>query len=408
MKLRLPFTLLALSLMASLLAPIKLAAQTHNPRQPHYAVIDLGPTVDTPFSQATALSNNGLITGLASNPDFTQHAIVWYRGQKMELSSPGLGGPNSGAFGVNQWGQIDGQAESSDPDPNNENFCAYGTGLQCHPFLWQNGTMTALRLLGGNNGTVGNINDRGEVAGIAETGIRDPNCSPQAALNGTGPQILDFEAVVWEPGREQIRKLSPLRGDTVGIALGINNQGQVVGASGKCGNTVLPPFAAAPHAVLWEKDGSVHDLGNLGGTTNPELLAVGNSAESINNRGQIVGLSALPGSQSIHAFLWTHEHGMQDLGTLPGDVYSAALGINDRGDVVGASIDGNPASGNPRAFLRVNGVMTDLNTLVPADSPLYLLTAFAINNDGKIVGFGVTNTGNIHAFLAAPCRSKLP
>jgi probable HAF family extracellular repeat protein len=157
--------------------------------------------------------------------------------------------------------------------------------------------------------------------------------------------------------------------------------------------------------VLWDRDGSVHDLGNLGGTVNINLLAVGNVGESINNRGQVVGVSALPGNQSIHAFLWTSETCMQDLGTLPGDVYSAGLGINDRGDIVGASIDGNPATGNPRAFLRLDGVMTDLNTLVPSNSTLYLLTAFGINEAGEIVGFGVNSVGNVHAFLAIPSRS---
>lgn len=404
MKSRLLLTFLGLSLMAALVTPMQLAAQTNNPTHPHYVVVDLGPRQDTPFSQATSMANNGLIAGLTVTPDFTQHAVLWYRGQVTDLGTPGLGGPNSGAFGVNEKGQVDGQAESSTADPNNENFCGYGTGLKCRPFLWEGGVMTALRLLGGNNGTVGNINNLGEVVGIAETGIRDSECPTEVSVNGTGPLVLDFEAVVWGP-RGQVRKLSPLSGDSVGMALGINNKGQVVGSSGSCANTVLPPFAAAPHAVLWDRDGSVHDLGNLGGTVNIGLLAVGNVGESINNRGQVVGLSALSGNQSIHAFLWTSATGMQDLGTLPGDVYSASLGINDRGDIVGASIDGNPSTGNPRAFLRRDGVMTDLNTLVPANSPLYLLTACSINDGGEIVGFGVNSAGNVHAFLAIPSRS---
>jgi hypothetical protein len=58
--------------------------------------------------------------------------------------------------------------------------------------------------------------------------------------------------------------------------------------------------------------------------------------------------------------------------------------------------------GNPRAFLWENGVMTDLNTLVPANAPLYLLIGFSINSRGEIAGFGVTNDGELHAFLASP------
>jgi probable HAF family extracellular repeat protein len=47
--------------------------------------------------------------------------------------------------------------------------------------------------------------------------------------------------------------------------------------------------------------------------------------------------------------------------------------------------------------------MTDLNSLAPANSSLYLLTAFAINDSGEIVGFGATEDGDLHGFLAAPC-----
>jgi probable HAF family extracellular repeat protein len=90
---------------------------------------------------------------------------------------------------------------------------------------------------------------------------------------------------------------------------------------------------------------------------------------------------------------------MQDLGTLPGDANSAAISINDNGDLVGASLD---AKFNPRAFLRQNGTMTDLNTLIPTNSTLYLLLAYSINSSGQIVGLAVTSSGALHAFLATP------
>ncbi len=90
---------------------------------------------------------------------------------------------------------------------------------------------------------------------------------------------------------------------------------------------------------------------------------------------------------------------MQDLGTLSGDVASLSLGINQTGSIVGASLDSNF---NPRAFLWNNGVMTDLNTLVAAQSPLYLLTGCSINSRGEITGLGVTSSGEIHTYLATP------
>jgi probable HAF family extracellular repeat protein len=47
--------------------------------------------------------------------------------------------------------------------------------------------------------------------------------------------------------------------------------------------------------------------------------------------------------------------------------------------------------------------MTDLNTLIPADSPLYLMQAIAINNRGQIVGAGLqSSSGETHAFLLNP------
>ena len=390
-----------LSFMVAPIAPMQLAAQA---QKAHYTITDLGPST-TPFSQAGSINNIGLVSGVAAVPNGAQHAELWFRKSTFDIGIPGLGGPNSAAAGVNEWGQVTGQAESSHADPNKENFCGYSTGLTCLPFLWEYGKIYALPLLGGHNGSAGLINNRGEAVGFAENGVRDLNCPTGARVNGTGPQILDFQAVVWGPRPGEIRPLRPLSGDTVGMAIGINDDGQVVGSSGSCANTVIPPFAAGLHAVLWEKDGAAHDLGNLGGKGNPDLLAIGNIANAINSHGQIAGVSAMAGNTTTHAFLWTRERGkMLDLGVLSGDVNSAGLGINDFGEMVGASFGAaGPINGNPRPFLWKNGMMTDLNNLIPANSPLHLLTAFGINDAGEIVGFGVTNTGDLHAFLATPC-----
>jgi len=257
--------------------------------------------------------------------------------------------------------------------------------------------MTALPTLGGKNGAAVSINDFGQVAGVAEEDTVDAHCA--------APQTHDFEAVQWEPGKGQIQKLRPFPGDSVGVGLWINDKGQVVGQSGSCGNTLLPPLANGPRAVLWE-NGAVIDLGNLGGAClngckSAALGAFGNTPLYISSRGHVVGLSALQGEQTFHAFSWTKETGkMQDLGTVQGDYASVAVGANDRGEVVGLSID---KSGNPRAFLRRNGMMIDLNTLVQANAPIYALVAQFINSSGQIAGFGVNGSGQTHAFLATPC-----
>ena len=46
--------------------------------------------------------------------------------------------------------------------------------------------------------------------------------------------------------------------------------------------------------------------------------------------------------------------------------------------------------------------MSELNSLVIGESPLYLLLAAGNNDAGQIVGFGVDADGNLRAFLATP------
>ncbi len=213
-----------------------------------------------------------------------------------------------------------------------------------------------------------------------------------------GAQKLQFEPVVWENG--QIQQLPTVAGDPDGAAFAINDSGQVVGASGNCTTfgTISLVNLSPLHALLWQA-GTVTDLGTLGGTGH------GNGIEAVdlNNKGQVVGNSDLAGDTNFHGFLWTQGTGMQDLGTLSGDVNSLAIGINDAGDLVGVSLD---AKFNPRAFFWRNGVMTDLNSLAPADSPLFLITGCSINSQGQIIGIAVDSTGAFHGYLATPVNGE--
>ena len=386
----------AVSLLAALSMPVPLTAQeqsvTHEqkPEPTRYIVTDLGTLEGGTFSQPFFINKYGLVSGSASLPDGTQHAVLWLEGLMGDIGAPGLGGPNSIAFGDNVRFQATGEAETPTPDPHGEDFCGFGTHLTCLPFLWKEGVMNPLPTLGGNNGVAYAINNRGEVAGTAENTTLDPQCP--------APQVLHFKPVVWEKG--VIHKLPTFGGDPDGVAQEINDNGAVVGGSGTCAtfNANFLYNLVPVHALLWEK-GKATDLGNLGGQTGQ---AGGNIAYDVNNQGQVVGNSDLPGDTTFHAFLWTKRTGMQDLGTLSGDIASVSISINDAGSVIGASLDANFS---PRAFLWEKGVMTDLNTLIAGDSPLYLLTGCSINSRGEITGLGLTSTGETHTYLATPTHS---
>lgn len=380
--------LLSAWLLAALAVPRTIAAQdTQQPTLTQYSVTDLGTLPGGNFSQPFSINKYGLVSGSSSLADGSQHATLWLDGLMGDIGALGLGGPNSIAFGDNESFQSTGEAETSTPDPNGEDFCGFGTHLTCLPFLWQEGKMVQLPALGGNNGGANAINNWGKVGGFAENSTPDSGCP--------APQILQFKPAVWEKG--VIHRLPTVGGDPDGVVYNLNDNGQVVGASGTC-TTFNPNFLnnlLAVHALLWE-NGKATDLGDLGGQTGQ---AGGNAAYDVNNRGEVVGGSDLAGDTTFHAFLWTRKTGMQDLGTLSGDLASNGISINAGGSVVGVSLDANF---NPRAFLWEKRVMTDLNTLVAGDSPLYLLTACSINSRGEITGLGLTSTGEIHTYLATP------
>jgi probable HAF family extracellular repeat protein len=374
------------ALMVTLATPLIAVSQTPI----HYRIKDLGVVGGSP-GQPFQSTNNGLISGVVVSGDVAQ-ATLWYRQIKLNIGSHGFDGRNSVAFAANDWAQVVGEAETSTPDPNHEDFCGFrASGLKasgaCQPFLWQGGRIFALPTLGGLNGSANQINNVGEVVGTAENSAPDYGCP--------SPQVLQFKPVVWTNGH--IRELPTAAEDPDGIAFAVNRTGQVVGGSGLCSAfTITTLTNLFPlHALLWEK-GKVMDLGSLGGTG----YGGGNLALNINNLGQVVGNSDLPGDKANHAFLWAKGKGMRDLGTLPGDTFSVGLAINDSTKVVGISLDANF---NPRAFVWQNGAMTDLNTLIPTNSTLFLLTACSINSEGQIVGFGVdTITGETHGYLATP------
>jgi probable HAF family extracellular repeat protein len=367
---------LSLGVVASLATVAAPAAQAPGCAMPQFSVTDLGVLANGTNSSSFDMNSTGWVAG-SSNlvPNGPQHAFLWYgAGPLKDLGT--LGGPNSGADGPNLYGEAAVGSELATADPDKEDFCAFGTHLVCRGAIWRYGKLTQLpNLPGGRNGNAFGVNNLGQLVGFTENGVRDSTCS-----TGTPFQVFRFEAVKWEPNG-QIHVLRPLPGDTVAFAMGLNDLGQAVGSSGTCATQGVPPQVNGLHAVLWEADGTPKDLGRFGDADH----TMSNNASSINDLGDVVGTSEA-NDGTVHSFLWTKAKGRHDLGVLTPATFLTVAGccrtVNNLDEVVGWSVDPNGMT----AFRWKDGHIKDLNSLIPANSPLHLLAAYSINDEGEIAG----------------------
>jgi probable HAF family extracellular repeat protein len=359
-----------------------------------YTITDLGAL------SPTAINFWGQVVG-----NINGQAYIWTQ----FTSSKGLGtltgGTSSYAASINDLGVVTGTADGPftvmSPDPSEF------PNLECddltQPFVWTPrkgmeglGVVVAppdsFELEEGCDGFVFHgtgINDRGQVVGY--TGSYS---TYQWGLLWTSADGMTVFGGSWPPT----------------FINGISNTGQIVGQD-STGSTF-----GFGHATSWKR-GVATDLGTLGGGA--DVVDYSSSADGVNDLGQIVGWStteAIPesfygweGSSPIHAILWTTSGGLSDLGTLPGDEFSAALKINFFGQAIG--ISGNTVaydsfdsryevSGRPFIWSARTG-MLDLNTLISAGSRWVLNSATGINIWGQIVGSGTLN-GQPHGFLLTP------
>ena len=402
-----------------------------------------------------------------------------------------LGGPISypsgdGARILNNAGVVSSFADTAFPDPFAPDICFDADCLLAHAYRLRNGVMTDLgSLVDGVNSFASSLNDRGWSIGASQTGIIHPDGFPELrATLWIGPQIINLGVV---PGGS----------DSIGTS--INNAGQAVGISNNGVADPFSPFGVQLRTFLWE-EGELRDIGTLGGpdaapgpgcnnqrpgvivgwsytsftpneTTgiptqdpflwdNGKMRDLGNLGGTVsfgqcaNNRGDVIGLSNLPGDTSFHAYLWRNGT-MKDLGTLGGE-NSEAIWINDAGEIAGsADLPGNDlhdavrwkdgqildlgtvsgdtcsrgravnargqivgGSSDCRNFLHAfvwdeDGPMIDLNTVIPSGSGLQLTNALNINDRGEILAksipAGVTPIDDEdlgHVVLLVPCEEN--
>ena len=355
-------------------------------------------------SRGMAINEQGWVVGWSNLATGARRAVLWKGDALGNLQT--LGGPSSTVPwpGLNEAGTVVGVSQTNDTDPLDEEWsCELGdflleeTDLLCRGFVWRDGEMRELPTLGGNHGFATDVNTEGLIVGWAETAVRDSTC--------VDAQVLQFRAALWElkPGsRERIKvtELRPWGNDETSAATAINDQGQAVGISGRCDQSV-GRFSAL-HAVLWEKNGKPREIPNLGGET-------WHTPMDVNAHGDVVGFSnpPLPGDPEgeflARAFYWAYGAAEADsIGVLEGDAFSEAFAVNRHGVVVGVSF-GRPEG--PRGFLWQNGVLTDLNLLADVGLDV-ILSAQDINDAGQITGrIRDAVTGEVLAFVATPIEN---
>lgn len=340
---------------AALTLPVGAGAQDQQkpPAKPVRYSVRILDTLGGTMGVGNSVNNKGWVAGGANlTGDTTIHAALWRNGVVTDLGT--LGGADSFVgLAKSERGQIAGIAETSTPDPLGEAFClgdtffGFNDGVTCLGFLWQDGMMAPLLpLAGGNNSQANDVNNRGQVVGLAENGVQDATCTP--------PQRLQFQAVIWGPKKGQIQQLRPLPGDSDGFGAGINDNGEATGCSGIGANVSAN---SCLHAVVW-KDGSPTNIGGLKG-------ALLNMGSDINNQGQVLGESLLSDNATYHSWLW-QKGVVTDLGTLPGRPLTFPGGINNKGQIVGHACDATDTF--CAAHIWENGVMTDSTRSFPLAS----------------------------------------
>ena len=204
------------------------------------------------------------------------------------------------------------------------------------------------------------INNRGHVAVYA---------------NNTGnPYPVGGDSSFLWTGPGEMAPLPGLPGATDTAAMALNDRDQIVGASG-----LGSPY---DHAVLWEH-GMAYDLG---------LLLPDDStswAVSINNHGDIAGVTGNPDFRLMNGVVW-YDRKIHQLPSLPGAFFTEPNGINDRGQIVGES--GPHWWSTFHAVLWEHDKIIDLGALGGGSS-----LANASNNQGQIVGQAQVGNGDWHA-----------
>lgn len=311
--------------------------------QAEYAITDLGSIGGE--TAAWAVSDVGLVAGVALDPDNAALGFVWDAGALTPIP-PDPAFDQAQAMGVADDGSVALLSFSLGKFDSRASLVAGGAAVDLGGF--------APRAIGADGRILG------------------------AAGHTTGSGFRAERACVWDGA---LTVLGPLSGSAWSLASDSSPDGWVVGQA-------IPAGAIEPVATLWV-GGVASSLGTLGGSWS--------TAMAIDGARRVVGV-AQNGAGAPHAFRFDLSPAgvvlaRRDLGVLAGDD-SAAYGINDAGTIVGVS--------HGHAFVWQDDVMRDLNDLIPAGSGWTLQIATGVSAGGQIVGWGIHGASGQRAFLLSP------
>lgn len=342
-----PFLRLLVAAMAAACMGVHDAAA----QSPRYTVTDLGPFEPSSVNEMGQVAGVAIING-------RQYTALW-DGTFKTINPPGSVTGYAGS--INNHGHVIASATFCDDVDGNHVNC------RSRAFVYRGGAFTVLGTLGGRDSHGGDIDDAGLVYGSAST----PGVAPGIGEEG--------QAFVYAGG--QLENIGAKMGTKSSLVVGANSVGQVAG---------LHTLNNRSGLFLYDtRDGTF------------TLFQVTGTGGRLNDQGQIVGGLSGNDDGTGRAFLLAGGV-VKDLGTLtPSHGYSRAVSINNAGQIVGISSASWFTREDERAFLYEGGVMLDLNPLIPAGSGWVLHVASDINQQGQIVGRGRLN-GQERAFLLTP------